>query len=343
MCSSDLPAITWDSLNAYFRDPQPVRPLPEAKILALLSAFDSVLKERLTPASSRPAVLSILVRSSIQDPGSYEGLAVLEVERFHHLGMPKPFRWPTARQSHPGASGSAGKMIGEFYDEACKILCELDNNGEGIIIDLYLPVQLLDEDWGGVALDEDQTRLGEKSFRLRSSQRWQGKDLQLTRAHLLRKYHHHNNSSNSIAWFVLAEQAPPNYLVEIAKSHIHDDRVAIIHADSPGQTAEHRFAFIKRALSSWSPLVIWPQRECSDPTDFRRHLEERVFPYQVNRPATGVNGSFRNCDHDLSQLAIQGCDHHNAQVLFEAPLDYVDSRRLPRLFIAAEGGDVRSP
>ncbi len=146
----------------------------------------------------------------------------------------------------------------------CWIVSELEDPP---LLEIFVPDDLLHEDWGSVSLDEEGVARPLHScqpFLLRSSDRLLNRRWNIRRGALKRMYRHLVDGSG--AWLPLDNIADSETLEDLDGQSPHEDAGhAVISAIYSQQSAifKCRPNLLRSMLKSRAPLVVWPSREGS--------------------------------------------------------------------------------
>ena len=172
-------------------------------------------------------------------------------------------------------------------------------------IDLFLPVELIEIDWGEVLKVDDCGKMvplwrSGYRFRLRSYDRWANRNLlfQEKREALKKKWHHHSrwvsDSTHSPIQAFLVGREPINGTIEdinlpkqITEQSDHSSVVAVIHAIRI-QSPDKRRDFYRAFVGSFVPLVTWWRHDCDSVDEQGRGLSSATADGIEDRQAGGL-------------------------------------------------------
>ena len=368
--------FSWDDLRQCFTSSDCLNSFPDERLQTFFQHWRAAIGQAgVMPAK---AVLAILVErpdgSSPPAAGSFlasyafKSVLVIEGEDQSPSFLPLPHpgslssrvqvAFPPAEQpsgsedllpNPPANCIWPSQMIAELMHIARLRLSE-QGYDTALIIDLFLPVELLDFDWsGGVQLPDglDGTDdLRQRDYRLRSLNRWISFDMSENREKLAEKHaRFFRDDQDCFAWLACDHGfAAPLFrgLQEVAR---RNDLLAVVSLDAAPRRVETRLQWYKQAIKSAAPLVGWLGRS-GEPVaeelsrDLLAALENRPFP-RLENPDPACNLRRHRCGDDPARLASSkcGCPDHLV-VLFDAPLATRAGELQPRLFLEADGGNL---
>jgi len=348
------PKITLRVLQDYFRFHEHCSSFSADQCFSLVGKFKSLLDIAPLPAADEEPILSVLIQRMPEADDSYACSAVLQ--DFNIDGQKE---WRIIRPSVPSVGisvrqsnvSSLSECIQAFRDQAKHLY-----PAASLLIDLYVPRELLDADWElQIRVRDEMGDLSPLSnYRLRSYERWVTLDYQEARSCLAEKYAYLHAARDCRAFFVSSGTLGNHFSSKIVASTSDNARIAVIHYGSLDASAHARMEWYKSSIRSFAPLVMW----C-------RH-DRLLSKFQLKEMARLLTGNeemaFQLRDHnDLSAEdhldwplltdplpsvhALQRCHSKDSLVaLFDEPLTYSIGRpEKPILFLAAEGDDLKAP
>ncbi len=213
------------------------------------------------------------------------------------------------------------------------------------LLDLYVPLELLDEDWGSFCVEGGKSKKlmhAYQPYLLRSADRLLKRKLNIRQA-ALRHMHIHLHDGTGI--WLPSEHADHCEVIEnLSGQALGEEDVAsaicFLQSDI-ARTAKSRSAWIKTmlnsALNSMAPLVVWPLRKCSL-DDRQVHL--CLSNLSINKPPM-TEGETTHRPHCPDQprlaearrrLSVVDRDIRGLQILVDHPDRTLDRAMLQAFF-----------
>ncbi|MBM5817488.1 MAG: hypothetical protein FJ083_13160 [Cyanobacteria bacterium K_Offshore_surface_m2_239] len=139
------------------------------------------------------------------------------------------------------------------------------------LLDIYVPIELLDEDWGSFYVEGGKSKKTMRAYQpymLRSTDRVLKRELNFRQAALRHMHVHLHDGTGT--WLPSEDSGSRDVIANLSGEAIAEEEVvsAICFLQSDiSKAAKSRAAWIKTmlnsALDSMAPLVVWPTRKCS--------------------------------------------------------------------------------
>jgi hypothetical protein len=139
------------------------------------------------------------------------------------------------------------------------------------LLDIYVPIELLDEDWGSFCVEGGKSKKTMRAYQrymLRSTDRVLKRELNFRQA-VLRRMHVHLHDGTG-TWLPSEDSGSRDIIANLSGEAVGEEEVvsAICFLQSDiSRAAKSRATWIKTmlssALDSMAPLVVWPTRKCS--------------------------------------------------------------------------------
>ena len=236
------------------------------------------------------------------------------------------------------------------------------SRGEILLIDLYLPFQLLSIDWGHVLMvsdsfgDEVSLRDSDYRYRVRSYNRWASRLSSFSNKQeaLRRRWHFHSSwektglTNRPLKAYVIGGRTDWLKEVKPGLKRLFDDDsfVAIVHA-SCIQSENIVESFFKEAVDAFVPLVAWwGQGLDGERIEKQNELIRRLQFYPLDsRWPESWDGSHCECkiEYQTKLANLDNFPHDRCGyldelfVLYDSPLDFVSDPSVPELFLIAAG------
>ena len=350
--------LHWADLQALVADPGPWASLDAAKIDLLFHHFETGLALPAADAAAEataapPPMLAVLIKPtgdrSASGQQAYRCTAVLRLSLAEGDWQYEPVD-PVADHVfcfHPPPSQPSwqlpGAVLGRLWQAAATRLCELGRIDQEPLLDLFLPRDLLDEDWWHLELRDGSEELGllaSRFYRLRSIDRWTKPELLIHKQHFDRKRAALRRGEGH--WQLFPEGVPSAELLRqlpLSRSPARPEIVAILPLGSLGTEPRSRLAFLRSALESSAPVVLWwhPSADAEPEKRRQQQMGQLLQVLQLRKP-TKIKNHHQPVRLDPFALPQQKQSlPESLVVLIEDSLEMDPDRpACPRLFAAAE-------
>lgn len=190
-----------------------------------------------------------------------------------------------------------GVVLGRLWQAAKTRLHDLGRIAHEPLLDLFLPRDLLDEDWSGLELEDGIEELGSMAtvfYRLRSLDRWTRPELVLHKQHFDRK--HRAIADGDGHWKLFTEDYPTEDLykqlpLSRMPSSDQPETVAILHLGSLAMDLRSRIKFYRSVLESSAPVVLWwhPSLQQRSPKDRQQQKLQLYQSLRIQKPTKTKN------------------------------------------------------